>query len=38
MDTNAPLFYWVFFSLAGNEKRHKIFDEFDFVLDRTNCF
>ena len=26
--TIAPSFYWIFFSLAGNEERHKILDEF----------
>ena len=26
------------FSLAGNEKRYKILDGFDFWSDRTNCF
>ena len=35
MDTIAPsFFYLVFFSLAGNEERHKILDEFDFGPDQ----
>ena len=28
-------FNQIFVKLAGNEDRHKISDEFDFVLDRT---
>ena len=28
------IFDWVFFSLADNEKRHKILDEFDFGPDK----